>query len=195
MTESRDSRLVNLLGVSALALSDRIREATEAAAGLTGAAPVALVALHQFLGGRSTEDLAQATGLTHSGAVRLVDRLVQAGLVERLPGRDGRSLSVVLTRAGRALSHKISEARAQAIESSIDGFGRDDRRVLVNLLETLVATLTAQRLDDRVRGRALGAWLCRMCDFSSCGRPQGRCPAAKAVEAHAVVTGRTTWSA
>ena len=97
MTEARDPRLINVLAALALALADGIRDATEAAAGMTGAAPSALVALHQFLAGRTTEDLAQATGLTHSGAVRLIDRLVDAGLVERRPGRDGRSLSIVLT--------------------------------------------------------------------------------------------------
>ena len=67
----------------------------------------------------SSEDLAQATGLTHSGAVRLIDRLATAGLVERRPGRDGRSLAIVLTPAGRALSRKVTPARATAIEAAL----------------------------------------------------------------------------
>src|ERR1700674_913888 len=93
--EPSDPRLVNILASFAVALADGIREATEAAAGMTGAAPAALVALDQFLAGCPTEDLAQVTGLTHSGAVRLVDRLVDAGLVERRAGRDARSGSIV----------------------------------------------------------------------------------------------------
>jgi len=119
--ESRDPRLINVLGALAMALADGLRDATEAAAGMTGAAPAALVALHQFLAGRPAEDLAQATGLTHSGAVRLIDRLVDAGLVERRPGRDARSLSIVLTPRGRALSRKVTVVRAAVIEAALAG--------------------------------------------------------------------------
>lgn len=180
VTGSRDAHLINILGALALAVADALREATERAAGMTGAAPAALVALHQFLGGRTTEDLAQATGLTHSGAVRLVDRLVDSGLVERRPGRDDRSRSIVLTTTGRALSKKITIARAAAIESTLVGLGSDDRGTLAGLVESLVATVTTQRLDARERGDTPAGWLCRMCDFESCGRPRRECPAANA---------------
>ena len=131
-------------GAFALALADRIRDATEAAAGMTGAAPAALVALRQFLAGRTTEDLAQATGLTHSGAVRLVDRFVDAGLAERRPGRDGRSLSIVLTASGRALEpqdHPGAGRRPSRNRSM--RCTRDDRRALLGLIDTLVAGVTA----------------------------------------------------
>ena len=191
MTESRDPRLINALGAFALALADGIRDATEAAAGTTGAAPPALVALHQFLGGRTTEDLARATGLTHSGAVRLVDRLVDAGLVERRPGRDGRSLAIVLTAKGRALSRKVTVARATAIEAALEGLGSDDRRALLVLVDTLLTTATAQRLGAREHGDEPAGWLCRLCDFAACGRPQGECPAANAAQAKATDVSET----
>lgn len=185
MSESRDPQLTNILGAFALALADRIRDATEAVADMTGAAPAALVALHQFLAGRTTKDVAQATGLSHSGAVRLIDRLVDDGLVERWPGRDGRSLSIVLTATGRALSRKITVARAAAIEAALEGLGSDDRRALLVLVDTLIATVTAQRLDAREEGDTPAGWLCRLCDFESCGRPRGECPAANAAQAGA----------
>lgn len=184
MTESRDLRLINVLGALALAMADGIRTATQAAAGMTGAAPAALVALHEFLAGGTTEDLATATGLTHSGAVRLIDRLVDAGLVERRPGRDGRSLSIVLTATGRALSREVTVARRTAIEASLDGLNSDDRRALLVLVETLVTTVTVQRLRAREHGDEPAGWLCRLCDFTSCGRPQGNCPAANAAQGH-----------
>lgn len=185
MTESRDAHLVNVVGAFALALVDRIRDATEEVAGMSGAAPAALVALRQSLAGRTTEDLAQATGLTHSGAVRLVDRLVDAGLAERRPGRDGRSLSIVLTASGRALSRKITLARASAVEESLDALHADDRRALLGLIDTLVAGVTLQRLDGREHGDEYAGWLCRLCDFASCGRPLGQCPAANAAQSDA----------
>ncbi|MDQ1397779.1 MAG: hypothetical protein QOG64_3038 [Acidimicrobiaceae bacterium] len=177
MTESRDAHLVNVLGAFALALADRVSDATEAASNLGGAAPAAIVALQQFLGGRTTEDLAQATGLTHSGAVRLVDRLVDAGFVERRPGRDGRSRAIVLTASGRTLSRRLTAARARAIESTLEDLNTEDRRVLLPLVDALIATMTSQRLDARTAGDG-PAWLCRLCDFGSCGRPRGLCPAA-----------------
>ena len=49
-------------------------------------APAALNALEGYLGGEPIDTLRQVLGLTHSGAVRLVDRLVAEGLAERRPG-------------------------------------------------------------------------------------------------------------
>jgi MarR family transcriptional regulator, negative regulator of the multidrug operon emrRAB len=186
VTEPRDPRLVNIVGAFAVALADGIRDATEAAAGMTGAAPAALVALDQFLAGRPEEDLAQTTGLTHSGAVRLVDRLVEAGLVERRPGRDARSRSIVLTARGRELSRQVTTARALAIEAVLERLGSDDSQGLLALTETLVASITAVRLGPRAQPDEPRAWMCRLCDLGSCGRPQGECPAANAAaQAHA----------
>lgn len=185
MTDPGDTRLVNIVGAFAVALADGVRDATEAAAGMTGAAPAALVALDQFLAGRPTEDLAQATGLTHSGAVRLVDRLVDAGLVERRPGRDARSRSIVLTARGRQLSRQVTVARATAIEAVLERLGSDDRVGLLALTEMLVASITAVRIRTLAQADEPRAWMCRLCDLGSCGRPQGECPAANAARAHA----------
>jgi DNA-binding MarR family transcriptional regulator len=183
VTRSRDPHLINVLGAFGLALADRIRGATEAATAMTGAAPAALVALEQFLSGRPTEDLAQVMGLTHSGAVRVVDRLVDAGLAARQPGRDGRSGAIALTAAGRALSRRITAARATAIGAALEGLTDKDRRALLTLVETLTATVTTQRLEERERSGEAAAWLCRVCDFASCGRAEGECPAANAAQA------------
>ena len=117
--------------------------------------------------------------------MRLVDRLVEAGLVERLPGHDGRSLSIVLTASGRALSRKVTAARARAIEESLDVLDADDRRALVVLIDSLVGAVTVHRLDGREHDVAYAGWLCRFCDFASCGRPLGQCPAANAAQSEA----------
>jgi MarR family transcriptional regulator, negative regulator of the multidrug operon emrRAB len=184
-TEQGDPRLVNIVGAFALALADGIRDATEAAAGMTGAAPAALVALDQFLAGRPTRELAQVTGITHSGAVRLVDRLVDAGLVERRAGRDARSGSIVLTTRGRELSRQVTAARATAVRTVLERLATDDNPALLALMETMVANLTAIRLDAAAQPDEPRAWMCRLCDLESCGRPQGECPAANAAQAHA----------
>jgi DNA-binding MarR family transcriptional regulator len=184
MRQSWNPHVVNLVGAASQALADRIQKATAVAAGESGAAPAALVALDQFLGGRSTEALAQVTGLTHSGTVRLVDRLVEAGLVERRPGHDARSLSIVLTRMGRARSRKISKARAAAVESALAGLDPREYQGFASAMEALVAHLTVERLGERARGEPPAGWLCRLCDFDACGRPVGDCPAATAAADH-----------
>ena len=102
MDESTGARQANLLATLAVGLNDRIRDAEETAAGHGSAAPAALVALHEFLGGASIDQLRQVVGLTPSGAVRLIDKLSESGLVKRGPGPDGRSRAVQFAAAGRS---------------------------------------------------------------------------------------------
>src|SRR3954468_3875225 len=81
-----DDHLRNVLGALATAIDDGVTAAIEEATGLTGAAPAALIALHDLLAGRSVDDLRRAVDLTHSGAVRLVDRLPAPGPAAPPPG-------------------------------------------------------------------------------------------------------------
>src|ERR1700730_15865640 len=97
MSRSPDARLANIVNALALALADRMQDAAEGAAGQSASAPSALVALHEFLDHGTMDQLRQVIGLTPSGAVRLVDRLVRAGHVAREPGADKRSVALVLT--------------------------------------------------------------------------------------------------
>ncbi len=179
VTNADDARLANLLGALTLALGDRMRESTEAAAAHTDAAPAALVALSQSLGGGSIDRLRSAVGLTPSGAVRLVDRLVADGLVERRPAADRRAVSLVLTRSGRQAARRVRSARARSLAEPLAALSVAERATLTRLSEKLVRGVVAERLDGRERGDPpAGGWLCRMCDFAACGRADGRCPAA-----------------
>ncbi|HET9059960.1 MAG TPA: MarR family transcriptional regulator, partial [Acidimicrobiales bacterium] len=81
--QSSHHHAVNALGALGLVLADQMASAVEAVAPLGPSAPSALVALHEFLDGGSVTQLSSVLGLTHSGAVRLVDRLAAEGLVER----------------------------------------------------------------------------------------------------------------
>src|SRR5918994_609610 len=78
----------NLLGAFVLSVSDRLRRETEESIGHTGASAAALITITQFPG-RSIEFLRQAIGLSHPATVRVVDRLVEQGLVRRRPGGGG----------------------------------------------------------------------------------------------------------
>jgi MarR family transcriptional repressor of emrRAB len=179
--DPESGRLANLIGAWALAVADRLSAATSAAAGRGAQGPAALVALHEFAGAGTIENLSQVLGLTHSAAVRLVDGLVADGYVSR--GRstgDRRAVSLLLTTAGRAAARRISHARAQAVEATLDGLTDAQRRSLTALVERLTSDMAALRLGERRQGAAPPrGWLCRMCDFEACGRPEGRCPAAR----------------
>src|SRR4051812_26008055 len=152
-----------------------------AVAGLDGSAPAALVALLDFTPHGSVRALSRVVGLTHSGAVRLVDRLVRAGYVERGAGADARSLTIALTPAGRELAERVRAARERALRAATAGLTTAQRAALGEICEQLVGDLTRERLAQRASGEEpAGGALCRYCDFGACGRPQGRCPAARA---------------
>src|SRR4051795_5960120 len=100
MTESY-SRTANLLGALALAVCDRIRDVTEQQAdGLARPEPAALVSLAHYPG-QPVGAVGRTLGLTHSGAVRLADRLEAAGLVRRTSAGPGRTLALHLTAGGQ----------------------------------------------------------------------------------------------
>jgi MarR family transcriptional regulator, negative regulator of the multidrug operon emrRAB len=172
-------RLANLLAAAALGLSDRIQELGPKVAGLDAAAATALVALIDFSPHGSLRQLSQILGLTHSGTVRLVDRLAAGGLVTREPGQDERSRAVTLTEHGRTAARAIRAGRHDAAAGLLDGLSDRQRDQLSRACEVLVANLTRQRLPQRAAGAPpAGGALCRLCDFTACGRSAGNCPAA-----------------
>lgn len=164
----------NLLGALAIAVGDRQRTAVEAVADNETSA-AALSALYHFLEAPSLDLLRQVVGLTHSGTVRLVDRLESQGLLKRGPGTDGRSASVLLTAAGRRAARAVTAARATALSQVLESLPADDQVQLNSLLGTMLAGL--------VRGPGATRWTCRLCDTSGCGRAEDRCPVANAAEA------------
>ena len=66
----------NLLGVVGLAIADRIQENTQTILKHSGETPAALVVIGYGFG-PSNDTLRRILGLSHSGTVRLVDRLVE----------------------------------------------------------------------------------------------------------------------
>lgn len=110
-----DDRLANVLGAFALALTDELDAATARTVGQGGSGAAALISLSDLLAGRSVDELRRAVGLTHSGGVRAVDRLIGAGLAERRPGRDGRSVAVALTPEGQQAAGRAKQARREAV--------------------------------------------------------------------------------
>jgi DNA-binding MarR family transcriptional regulator len=176
MATSVHPRLDNLLASLALNLAEESQTALERAAGLTGSATVALLALEEILGDAHVGRIAAVLGLTHSGAVRLVSQLEREGLAERRSGADRRRVEVRLTPAGRRRAREARAARDAVVRQATGGLTTDEATLLEGLLDKVVAARVASRIERRKAGES-GAWWCRTCDFAACGRPEGRCPA------------------
>lgn len=139
--------------------------------GVATSGAVALSALHHFLDRPSIDMLAKVLGLTHSGAVRLVDRLVVAGLVTREAGGDSRTAAVALTDGGDELARAVTDARAAVLQDALAALSVGDRHALDALLGAVLAGL--------VREPGATRWICRLCDTGACGRSTGQCPVAR----------------
>jgi len=168
-------RQANLLGALALVITDQTAQAVAAAAGQSVSAAAALSALHHFLDRPTLDQLHKVLGLTPSGAVRLVDRLAEAGLVTRGTGDDGRSRSVLLTEAGKRAAQQITAARAALLRGVLDELTPAERDTLHSLMSRIMANVVSSKEG--------GAWICRLCDLDACGRLAGHCPAASAAAA------------
>ena len=165
-----DSRGINLVAALVTALDDGIQGAVTQVAGIAGAAPAALTVLLSDPG-IGVDGLAQALPITGSGAVRLLDRLVGAGLVERRRGKDSRSVALWLSPAGTEAARDVLRRRHGVIADALLGISDEDQRVLVRISEGVLARLTT--------GRESAERICRLCDCAVC--PQERCPVEQGV--------------
>jgi len=164
------ARTANVLGALALVVTDQTDRAVAARSGQSASSAAALSALQEFLDQPTVDKLRRVLGLTPSGAVRLVDRLEDAGLVNRGPGADGRSRSISLTEAGQQAAAEVTAARAGVLAEMTDGLADDEIAGLHGLLSKVMA--------NAVRTKSGGAWICRLCDLTACERDLGLCPAA-----------------
>jgi DNA-binding MarR family transcriptional regulator len=165
-------RPANVFGALALVVADQIADAAASAAGRSESAPAALAALLHFLDRPSVDLLRQVLGLTSSGTVRLLDRLQEAGLVERADGEDRRSTAIVLTEAGTAAAEQVCRARAGVLDRVLAVLSPDERADVDRLAGKM---LVAMR-----RGPGAVRWICRLCDTGICRGAPGGCPVGNA---------------
>ncbi len=165
----------NLLGALALAVVDRVTEAIGDAAGHSISSAAAVSALHHLLDGPSIERLSQVLGLTHSGTVRLVDRLEDDGYVRRERGPDGRSAAVSLTPAGREVAAGVRAARGQVLHDALAPLDPAEQQVFGELVGRILVGMMREPGATR--------WTCRLCDTDACGRYTGGCPIGRAAHA------------
>ena len=178
MPDAYIAAVANRLGAVALTISDQVREAAENATGMAGGLPAALVSLREWADGTSVDVLAEALRVSHSRAVRIVDRLEEAGLARReADPSDGRRALVWLEAPGRELADRAVTARAEVLAGAIADL---DSAQLRRLERTLAALLDTTTVDSRAARET-----CRLCDAHACGHYDGRCPVTHAASRRA----------
>ena len=154
-----DDQTTNLLGVVGLAVADRIGNAAQEILKHSGETPAALVVIGYELG-PTNDQLRNVLGLSHSGTVRLVDRLVKDGLVVRREGSNKREIALYPTKRGKMLREEILKERLSAIRPLLETLNPDERETLDGLLHKMLSSLETTDLERRT--------LCRLCDNRVC---------------------------
>jgi len=163
-------RAANLLAATAQLVTDAVADELAAQLPHGASAPAALVTIAHHPG-LSIDRLSVPLGLTHSGTVRLIDRLEADELVRR-EKRSERAVRLHLTRRGRRAVDRIEAARIMASQRVLSTLSTPERRQLDAILSRLLAARTHDQEDLRR--------ICRLCSFDAC-EPEGRrCPVAAA---------------
>jgi MarR family transcriptional repressor of emrRAB len=155
------TRLENMLGAFGVAVSDSMDDAFGEACAVGDSAPAALILIHENPDTR-IEALARYLALSHSGTVRLVDRLSEAGWVARETCEDKRAVVLVLTKAGEKVAERLLESRRKSLGKALSGISAADRKLLERLLPQL--------LNNLVTDRSQADHTCRYCDSGACER-------------------------
>lgn len=156
----RSMRHKNAFGALALLVADEIVRSARAQAPEVGPASAALALLYHEPG-LSIRKLAERVALSHAGAVRLVDRMVAGGLVERRGQMsDGRARLLHLTIAGEAAGRGVLQARNDVLTRAFNVLNDDEATVL--------GLLSGRMLRALLKSEEHACRVCRLCDRSSC---------------------------
>ncbi len=166
---SPDARIANLLGALGLEATTVQARAAQAVVGQAGSAAAALVTIAAHPN-RTVEELRAPLGLSQPGAARLVQRLVNAGWIERTGpgGRGGHRLTPTAT--GCRLLDEMFDARRAALLDLLEPLPDNERQALAATLERLLTARTTDTISAK--------HLCRLCERRTCAR----CPVARAAD-------------
>jgi len=158
---SIDRAAANVTGALAVAVADRLYADSDTAA---------LITLLER-GALTIDWLRRIVGLSHSAAVRLVDRLAGEDLVSRRAGPDRRSVSIALTPRGRRAATRLRTERETLLVNLLAPLDGEERRTLLALADKLLSGVVSGRWEARL--------ICRLCDHGICASAGG-CPVDRA---------------
>ena len=148
-----------MLGTLALTVVDRVEIGAARVTRHGANAPAALVTLLWYPD-RPIAFLADRLRITHPGAVQLVDRLERDGLVERIPGEDGRTKLLALTERGERVALEVLAARREVLERAVGALDDEQVAAVADAAGAMLEALT----DDLLTSE----YMCRMCDELAC---------------------------
>jgi len=155
------SNIANVLGAVAFRLADEV-DAGLGAFELDAKALSALVHLSKYPN-ESIESLRVPVGLSHSGCVRLVERLEELGLARRAAAaHDARVAEVRLTRKGRIMAARALQRREEILMRALHSLSRSEQEQLGFLIGKVLAA--------EVTTAATALRACRLCDYDACER-------------------------
>lgn len=136
-----DDQMANAFASLALRVADGMRESSKDAAKRGSSAPTALVFILKH-SGQSIDALRKALTLSHSATVRLVEKLVEDGLVIKQQGRDARSVALSCTSLGSKRAGNIIKARRNVVDKVIGVLSPAEK----NNLEAILRKIPAARI-------------------------------------------------
>ncbi|OED46179.1 MarR family transcriptional regulator [Endozoicomonas sp. (ex Bugula neritina AB1)] len=161
----------NLLGAFATTVSMQIEQEIMHLGGHSLTHESALVAIRNHPN-NTISILSKVLGITHSGAVRLVNTLVEEGLVERRrSNKDARAAILCVTEEGTIRVDKVLAAREKVTAQVLGHLDKQQQASIISVLETSLSALTG--------GQESARRICRLCDESVC-RSKG-CPVEMAI--------------
>lgn len=122
-------RTANLLAALAGVLTDRMDVLAKAHHNQTDTAMAALKIITHFEG-CSIAQMSAALKLSHSAAVRLVDKLQHAGLIDIAEGPDRRTLALHATNEGQRRAADLVSQRAEVVARILGELNESERGVL-----------------------------------------------------------------
>ena len=160
-----------LLGTLSMLIADRVA-ASFRELGMSQTEAAALLCIHQHPRA-NIGHVAQTADISHSAAVRSVDRLADRRLVNRWASpTDQRAVELTCSPMGKALSQKLFHARREAVGTLMGRLKSEQRAALAEFVDLMLEGVAKRRSE---------AWrLCRFCDRAICPIPV--CPIGRCVQ-------------
>jgi MarR family transcriptional repressor of emrRAB len=166
----QNPRTSNLFGALVLGVQDQLLGRIEKESSIGSQAAAALVTIGANVG-CSVDFLRVALRLSHSGCVRLIDKLTATGLAARRGGKDKRVVALFLTDAGQRRMQRILRTRRKYLDEVLQSLNPKEQKLLTPLLEILLKKVTTSEQEAES--------ICRLCEETVC--PQPLCPVTQAV--------------
>lgn len=175
-------RVANLLGVTALHVTQLTDAEIRSVEGISSSASAALVVLAEA-GDLTVTELSRRIGLSQPAAVRMVDTLQSHGLVVRRPST-GRAVPVGLTETGRRAVTQVLARRGAVLQELVGALDGDEQAALSGLLAKVLGVVHRRvLLAGQTPHERIGEFLCRLCDRTACREDGAPCPVTAAQHA------------